>query len=270
MGGRLPIRLQNPAPRPDFASIFGMLLTLGLIVAAIIMGRSNATFFDLASFMIVVFGTLTATAISFTTEELAKSGEVIRETVFRRSTDIGRLSTTLLDLAVIAKQRGILTLANYERELRSNAFLAHAVQMVIDGNTPQEIDRLLSQETEVQMEYHHRSAGICRRGAEIAPAMGLIGTLVGLVQMLANLENPDIIGPAMALALLTTFYGAVLGTVFMAPLAVKLEKTAKDEFIEKTLIRIATVSIARQDNPRRLEMLINAELPPSKRIKYYR
>ncbi len=73
----------------------------------------------------------------------------------------------------------------------------------------------------------------------------------------------------MAIALLTTFYGAIMGTVVMAPLAVKLEKTSKDEYIEKSLIRLGAVSIARQDNPRRLEMLLNAELPPSRRIKYY-
>ncbi|MGQ0527395.1 MAG: motility protein A [Alphaproteobacteria bacterium] len=263
------IRLQNPAAQPDLASILGIVLTFALIFGAILMGEGNASFVDLPAIMIVVLGTLTATAISFTTDELAKSGDVIKKTIFRKSADPARLSSTLIDLSVIAKQRGILALSNYEQELRAHPFLAHAVRMVVDGNIPQEIDRLLSQEIEVLMEYHHRSAGICRRASEIAPAMGLIGTLVGLVQMLANLENPEIIGPAMAIALLTTFYGAILGTVVMAPLAVKLEKTSKDEFLEKNLVRIAAVSIARQDNPRRLEMLLNAELPPSRRIKYY-
>jgi len=100
--------------------------------------------------------------------------------------------------------------------------------------------------------------------------MGLIGTLVGLVQMLADLENPETIGPAMAVALLTTFYGAILGTVIMAPLSVKLEKNSHDDALIRTLIATAAVSIARQENPRRLEMLLNSELSPSNQIDYFK
>jgi len=103
----------------------------------------------------------------------------------------------------------------------------------------------------------------------VAPAMGLIGTLVGLVKMLADLDNPDSIGPAMAVALLTTFYGAILGTVIMAPLSVKLEKNSSDETMIKTLIVTAATSMARQENPRRLEMLLNSDLPPFEQIRYF-
>ena len=124
-------------------------------------------------------------------------------------------------------------------------------------------------EVEVLAERHKRSASIARRASEVAPAMGLIGTLVGLVQMLADLENPETIGPAMAVALLTTFYGAILGTVVLASIAVKLEKNSADETLIKTLVTIAATSIARQDNPRRLEMMLNSELPPSERIRYF-
>ena len=99
--------------------------------------------------------------------------------------------------------------------------------------------------------------------------MGLIGTLIGLVMMLADLENPETIGPAMAVALLTTFYGAILGTIVMAPLAVKLEKRSSDEALMKVLVKTAAVSIANQDNPRKLEMLLNSELPPTQRIRYF-
>ena len=99
--------------------------------------------------------------------------------------------------------------------------------------------------------------------------MGLIGTLVGLVQMLAQLEDPSAIGPSMALALLTTFYGAILGTVILGPLAAKLERNSNDEALSKNLVLMTMSSIARQENPRRLEMLLNSELPPEKRIKYF-
>ena len=128
---------------------------------------------------------------------------------------------------------------------------------------------MMTQEIDSLVERHKRSAGIMKRASEIAPAMGLIGTLVGLVQMLADLQNPDSIGPAMAVALLTTFYGAILGTIIMAPMAVKLEKNSSDEVMIKTLILTAATSISRQENPRRLEMLLNSDLPPKEQINYF-
>ena len=143
------------------------------------------------------------------------------------------------------------------------------MQMVVDGYSAEDIKRLVSQETDALLERHKRSASITRRASEVAPAMGLIGTLVGLVQMLADLENPEAIGPAMAVALLTTFYGAILGTIIMAPLSIKLEKYSYEQALSKTMIMTAAISIAAQENPRRLEMLLNAELPPSERITYF-
>ena len=124
------------------------------------------------------------------------------------------------------------------------------------------LNACLAQDLDALVERHRRSASILRRGSEIAPAMGLIGTLIGLVQMLADLQNPETIGPSMAVALLTTFYGAILGTAVLAPMAAKLERNSNDEAMIRTLTMMAMASIARQDNPRRLEMLLNSELPP--------
>jgi chemotaxis protein MotA len=114
-----------------------------------------------------------------------------------------------------------------------------------------------------------RTAAVLRRAAEVAPAMGLIATLVGLVQMLGSLNNPAAIGPGMAVALIATFYGAVLGNMILTPLAGKLETNAEQDGLIRTLYLIASVSIARQENPRRLEMLLNAVLPPGSRVTYF-
>ena len=116
---------------------------------------------------------------------------------------------------------------------------------------------------------HSRSAGVLRRAAEVAPAMGLIGTLVGLVQLLGNLQQPESIGPAMALALLTTLYGAILANMVFVPLASKLERNSINEAMVLNVYAIGASSISRQENPRRLEMLINAILPPAKRVRYF-
>ena len=219
--------------------------------------------------MIVLFGSMAATAVSFTGDELARAGKIIGNSMVRRVQSPKKLASSLVDMAVVAKKKGILALSTYEKELKKDAFLARAMQMAVDGYKPEEIEPLLANEVETLSERHKRSASICKRASEIAPAMGLIGTLVGLVQMLADLENPETIGPAMAIALLTTFYGAILGTIVMGPLAVKLEKNSADETLIKTLITIAATSVARQDNPRRLEMMLNSELPPSERIRYF-
>jgi chemotaxis protein MotA len=114
-----------------------------------------------------------------------------------------------------------------------------------------------------------RSASILRRAAEVAPAMGLIGTLVGLVQMLGSLDEPSKIGPAMALALLTTLYGALLANIVFGPLAAKIERNASAEALLRQIYMIGAVSMARQENPRRLEILLNSVLPPWQQIRFF-
>lgn len=268
--GPLPnVTFETPSRKIDLATILGLTFCFGLIAAAIMMSNSDANFFNVPSLLIVFFGTMAGTATSYTGEELKRAGSIIGKSLFRQVQRPSKLATSLLDLAVIAKKKGILAISQQDAELRKDPFLYTSMQMVVDGYPAEDIDRLLKMQVEALAERHKRSASITRRASEIAPAMGLIGTLVGLVQMLADLENPDSIGPAMAVALLTTFYGAILGTIVMAPLAVKLEKNSSDETLIKTLIRTAASSIARQDNPRTLEMLLNSELPPLERIQYF-
>lgn len=268
--GHLPtMQIEAPVRKVDFATILGLFFAVGLIAGAVAMGNSDASFFNVPSLLIVLLGTMAATSISYTGRELMKAGHIIINSIIRKAQSPGNLARSLVDLAVIAKKKGILALMNYESELQKDDFLFNSMQLVVDGYQPADVERLLTNEIEALAERHKRSASITRRASEIAPAMGLIGTLVGLVQMLAELENPEAIGPAMALALLTTFYGAILGTVIMAPLAAKLEKNSNDETLIKTLILTTASSIARQDNPRQLEMLLNSELPPSERIRYF-
>jgi chemotaxis protein MotA len=219
--------------------------------------------------MIVVLGTIAATSIAFTGEEMRRAAKILGQSFFRKSWNLSIMARQLLDLATLARKKGILSLGMAMPELMRDKVLAHGVQLVTDGYSADDIERVLSQEIDSLIERHRRSANILRRGAEIAPAMGLIGTLVGLVQMLAELENPDAIGPAMALALLTTFYGAIMGMVILNPLAAKLERNSNDEAMIRTLVMIAMASIARQENPRRLEMILNSELPPNARIQYF-
>lgn len=263
------IRIARPHTAIDWATVLGLFFSVGVIFLAIWVGQSNASFFNVPSLLIVVVGTLCATSISYSTDELKRAWSIIAHSMARKVYYPSDLARTLISLSIVARKKGVLALSTYDKELRHDPFLSKAIQMVVDGYTPADIQRLLGQEIEAQIERHKRTASITLRASEVAPAMGLIGTLVGLVQMLADLENPESIGPSMAVALLTTFYGAILGTIVMAPLAVKLKKNSADEAMIKTLITIAALSIANQENPRRLEMLLNSELPPSLRINYF-
>lgn len=253
----------------DITTTLGLLLTFGLIAGAILMGQSNASFINIPSLMIVLFGTMTATCVSFTMDEISRSWRLIAKSTTQTKRDLSGIAYQLISLAVIAKKKGILGLSIYENETRKEPFIAESLQMAVDGYNAEQIEKVLSHKIEAQVERHKRSASITKRASEIAPAMGLIGTLVGLVQMLADLENPESIGPAMALALLTTFYGAILGTIVMAPITAKLEKNSADESLFQVLVMTTAVSIAKQDNPRSLEMQLNSELSPLDRITYF-
>lgn len=270
VGGALPkFKLPRMRTSLDWASVIGLLAALGLIVVAIVIGQSDATFFNGPALLIVFFGTIAATSISYTGEELARAGHVIGSSLVQYKIQPQKLAHSLIDLAVISHRKNLLTLSDYYNDMSPQPFLRRAIELAVDDMPAAHIDHILSNEIEAFKDRHRRSASITRRAAEVAPAMGLIGTLVGLVQMLADLQNPETIGPSMAVALLTTFYGAILGTIIMGPLAVKLDKQSADEVLNKTLIKTAAVAIANKENPRRLEVLLNSELPPSQQIKYF-
>ena len=264
------IRVRKPHYEFDLATLFGLLLALGMILVAIYLGETQAQFFNVRALVIVLFGTMAVTCISFTGSELRRAWSVLVKSVFPQRRNMRAMARQLMDIAVVARIKGPLALMNARDELKRDDYLREAVEMVVDGFEGGDIQRILGQELEAQMDRHSRSTSILRRASEIAPAMGLIGTLLGLVQMLAQLEDPSSIGPAMATALLTTFYGAILGTVVLAPLAAKLEKNSNDEALIKHLVIIAMKSITDKENPRHLEIRLNSELPPGSRIKYFK
>lgn len=263
------ISIEPPRLRLDLMTVTGLVLGVALIGAAIWLGHSNANFFNLPSVLMVVLGTMAVTAVSYSVDEIARTGKIIGNSLFHRERSSSRMAMQILDLASLARKRGILALVSARAELERDPLLRRAVELVTDGYTGEDIERLLGREIDALVERHRRAASILRRAAEIAPAMGLIGTLVGLVQMLAELNNPENIGPAMAIALLTTFYGAIMSTVILSPMAAKLERNSNDEAQLRTLVLMGASSIARQENPRRLELALNSELPAYDQISYF-
>ena len=260
---------KNAESKTDLSTFIGLSAALLIILVTLILGGQYKIFFDLPSFIIVFGGTFAITVTATTWTDFVNALSVMKSTFRVTQIEQRVYAKKLIDLAMISRQRGAVNLQQYETALRSDGFLRQAVRLVTDGIKTDEIESLLKQEIDSNLQRQEQAIRVLRRAAEIAPAMGLIGTLVGLVQMLAKLEDPASIGPSMALALLTTFYGALLGTVILTPLATKLEKRTDEELTQKVLVLSATLSMARQENPRLLEIQLNSLLAPKNRIKYF-
>jgi chemotaxis protein MotA len=266
----IKISITPPRSKVDFATIIGLVVAVSLIGAALVFGGSIGAFFNVPAVFIVVGGTIAVTSISYAGDELGKAWSIIKSSMFYRVRDPNLVAKQLMDLAVLAKQKGTLALAQQEQELQKDPYIALSMRYIADGYQTADVMQILNHDLESLVDRHKKGAGIVRRASEVAPAMGLIGTLVGLVQMLSQLNDPSSIGPAMAVALLTTFYGALLGTVFLAPLAAKLERNAAHDVMIKDLILTASLSISKQENPRKLETVLNAALPPDAKIRYFK
>ncbi|MEX2644450.1 MAG: MotA/TolQ/ExbB proton channel family protein [Acetobacterales bacterium] len=253
----------------DLATIIGLVAAFGLIGAAILFGGSAAAFIDIPSVLIVILGTFAVTLVSYSIGEMVRSFKIFMKTLFQTSRDPSEAATQVLQLAEIARKSGVLSLQNVLEDLRSEQFLYKGVSLVVDGTPGEEVEAIMRRELNGTLTRHQKGAGILKKMGEVSPAMGLIGTLIGLVQMLGNLDDPSAIGPSMAVALLTTFYGAVLSNVVFNPLAAKLERNSAEESVVSTVFIMGAASIGRQENPRRLEMMLNSVLPPAQRVAFF-
>jgi chemotaxis protein MotA len=193
---------------------------------------------------------------------------MLRAVVYQAESPV-HAAQRILHLADTARRNGPLVIEDAAKKLNPSRFLSQAIMLVVDGFPAEEIQPILDTDIQATRERHVRSAGVLRRAGEVAPAMGLIGTLVGLVQMLGNLDDPASIGPAMAVALLTTFYGAILANMVFHPLANKLERNSEIEAMVNQIYMLGAASISRQENPRRLEMAINSILSPAQRVNCF-
>jgi chemotaxis protein MotA len=263
------IRIARPRKKMDSATALGMLFTFGIIGGALALSGSVKSYYDPSAILMVIFGTFTITAISYSSDDLKKSLDIFRSALVKYVRRPSTMARQLLDLATLVRVKGPLALSQVEGEVRKDPFLYQGIMFIADGYTADEIKRILTQDIESVIERHRRTASIARRAAEVAPAMGLIGTLVGLVQMLNHLDDPSKIGPSMAIALLTTFYGAMMSTVMLMPLAAKLERNSTEDVMIKDMILAAIISMARQDHPRKLEHELNMLLPPGERVRYF-
>jgi len=246
----------------DLATLVGLVSALAVILGAILMGGGAAAFVNLPGLMIVVGGTLAATLIKHPLQHTMLAFRVAIK-AFVNSTDTPeKLIEQIVELAATARKEGLLGLEQVEVK---NPFLQRGIQLVVDGHKPEFIREVLRKEIELAVERHTEGEKIFLGIGEGAPAMGMIGTLIGLVQMMANMDDPKKIGPAMAVALLTTLYGAVIANAIALPIAAKLAHRSREEMINKSLILEGISSILEGVNPRVMEDMLKNYLPHSRR-----
>ena len=210
----------------DLATLVGLIGALGVIIGAILTGGNAGTFLNLPGLLIVVGGTLAVTLMKFSFGETMGLFKVGMKAFFHKPEQPKGLIEAGVELATIARKEGMLGL---EKQEVSNEFLKRGIQLCVDGHEPDFVRNMLNKDINLTIERHDTGQGIFKSIGDVAPAMGMIGTLVGLVQMLASMDDPKKIGPAMAVALLTTLYGAVIANAFALPMAEKLAHRSREE-----------------------------------------
>ncbi len=246
----------------DIATLVGFLGGLGIIGGAIAMGGDFSLFVNVPSILIVFGGTFMVTLMKITLGDFFRSFGVALKAFFNKLDDPAKLIEEAVRLADVARKNGLLALENENVE---NPFLQKGITLCVDGHDPALIRKMLSEEINQAIKRHEVGQAMWSAIGDMAPAMGMIGTLIGLVQMLANMSDPASIGPAMAVALLTTLYGAVIANAFAIPLADKLALISEYEKTAKSLVLETINGIQEGMNPKVLETLLNAYVPEKKR-----
>ena len=252
----------------DIATLIGIVLSFGLMVWAILYGGPLSIFIDIPSIAIVIGGSIGVALINFPLGDILGTVGVVKKTILIKEPDTNKLIAQMLDFSAKARKGGILSLQDQIDSLEDK-FLVKALQMAVDGQEPSELKAILTTEIDNLAARHSYGSEILNTLGAIGPAMGMIGTLIGLVQMLQNMSDPAAIGPAMAVALLTTFYGAVLANILFIPMAGKLKARSKTEVLQKMVIVEGMESILSGENPRVMEQRLHTYLAPKKRTSVF-
>ena len=248
----------------DVATLLGVISGFGLVIMAIKMGGGLIWFVNIPSIMIVLGGTLAITLINYPLSDVLSVMKVLKNAFLYKIPQLTAMLPKIVDLSRVARRDGILAMEKEVKKI-NEPFLGKGVELAVDGVEPDAIRNILENELFFTEDRHKKGAEIFTVMGTMAPAMGMIGTLIGLVNMLMVMDDPAAIGPAMALALITTFYGSVLANLVFIPIAGKLKVRREDEVKYKQLIIEGVTSIQFGDNPRVVEQKLNTYLSPGER-----
>lgn len=253
----------------DLATIIGIASAFSLVLIAVASGGGLTWFLDGPSALIVFGGTFGAVLINYPVADVLGVIKVAQNAFFKKEQKARDAIDLLVAMSKVSRKDGMLALQNMTDQLR-DPFLIKAVNLIIDGLEPVDVTNILETELDFIEERHRLGAEIFTTMGNYAPAMGMTGTLIGLVQMLMKMNDPSSIGPAMSVALVTTFYGVILAYLLFLPLAGKLKRLSAQELLVKQLIINGILSIQAGDNPRILEQKLHAFISPLERKSVFK
>ncbi|KXZ39774.1 chemotaxis protein MotA [Alkalithermobacter thermoalcaliphilus JW-YL-7 = DSM 7308] len=248
----------------DLGTLIGIASGFILIAIGILSNGSILTFLDPASMMIVMGGTIAATFVAYPLPKVLESGKIVKKAFQTRKGQSSDIIQSIIDLANKARKEGLLALEELANEMEDE-FMKKGIVLIVDGTDPELVRNLLETELSFIEERHKVGQGLFETMGSFAPAFGMVGTLIGLINMLRKLDDPSTIGPAMAVALITTFYGSLLANLIFLPIANKLKVKSRDELLEKEIIVEGLLSIQAGENPRIIEEKLKAFLSPAMR-----
>ncbi|KXS45233.1 MULTISPECIES: motility protein A [unclassified Candidatus Frackibacter] len=246
----------------DLATVGGFAVGLVLIIGAIILGGQPIIFVSFSSLLIVVGGTLAAATASYSFKHIQDLIKILKIAFYEQSMDPQEVISILVSFAEKARREGLLALEDETQDL-DEPFLQKGIQLVVDGTDSELVRSILETELAFLDERHATSRGIFGTMAELAPAFGMMGTLIGLIQMLSTLDDPQNVGGGLATALITTFYGTFMANLIFIPLSKKLKMKSEEEILVKEVMIEGILSIQAGENPRIVEEKLKAFLSGS-------
>lgn len=243
----------------EFGTIIGIIGSGAVMIWSILLGGSLLAYYDLPSVMIVCVGAALTVMVSLPLSICAKFPMVVLKSIVVTKVNLKQVVEQLMEFAIIARRDGILALESQINN-KTNRFLRTGLQLAVDGADPELLEKLMNAEIEMMADRHKKGKQLCDLLSKYAPAYGMIGTLIGLVAMLGNMSDPAAIGPGMAVALLTTLYGAVIANAWFLPIADKLAYYSREELQAYTVILQGILAIQSGDNPRVVEQKLSVYL----------
>lgn len=250
----------------DIATLLGVLLGSALIAGAILVGGQAGIFVNVPGLLIVLGGSFAALFVKFPMKTVLGTLKVTTKAFLEKPQNLEALIDEMTEVATINRRDGTLALERYEA---SQPFLAQAISYLVANVEPDFIQASLVNDIKILQERHESGKNIFKSLGNAAPAFGMIGTLIGLIQMMASMSDPSQIGPAMAVALLTTFYGALLANLVFLPIADKLEIRSRNEVLARQLIVDGIAAIIKGQAPSVLKECLQTYLPPKVRVTPY-
>ena len=246
----------------DLASLIGVVSGMGFILGTILLGGSIMMFVNIPSILVVMGGTFAASLVAYPLSDFLSMFKVGLKVFIFKIQPAEEIINNLVEISNKARKGGLLSIEG-DIQTTSDPYLAQALQMTVDGVKTADIAAIMQKKMALTKKGLDTGANIFSSMGSYAPAFGMIGTLIGLVQMLANLYDPSSIGPKMAVAMITTFYGAVLANLFFIPMSDKLSGRNEEEITNMNIIFEGIIAIREGEHPKLMEDKLNIYLGDS-------